>query len=80
MRKVCNFNPSKQEKCSNELEEGNVSEGHKPLLIRYSLLASVTATETADAFSNLDQINVLHNMSIYSRQKVKVMLWTSPSS
>jgi hypothetical protein len=51
--------------------------------MRSRLLASVDVIEfqTMDAYSSLDIINAMYNLSIHSREdKLKVMLRTRPNS
>jgi hypothetical protein len=67
-----------------DLRKGTIkTEGRKPLLMRSSLLASVDVIEfqSMDTYSSLDLTNVIHSLSIHSRdEKLKVMLRTRPNS
>jgi hypothetical protein len=59
------------------------TEGHKPLLDGFQLLASVDAIEfqTTEAHSSLDLINVTCNLSIHSRDEtLKVIVQIRPKN
>jgi hypothetical protein len=59
------------------------TKGRKLLLDAFQLLASVDIIEfqATDAYSSLDLINVMYNLSILSRdENLKIMLRTRPSS